>query len=141
LIAYLAETRERWSDRGAATVFSFALNEPAQVKLQFTQTRTGRVVGDTCVVSSSRGLGDAACTYAMAIGSLTLGGHAGENRFVFDGRISRTHLLHPGRYELTVTADAGAATSAAPRHLHFTIVGATVGATRDVADEAGAARF
>jgi hypothetical protein len=55
-------------------------------------------------------------------GVLVLGGHAGADRVGFQGRISRTKRLTPGRYTAVITAINGAGQRSAPRTLTFTIL-------------------
>jgi hypothetical protein len=48
--------------------------------------------------------------------------HAGTNRVRFQGRVSPTNKLKPGRYALVITASKGSGQQSAPRSLSFTIV-------------------
>jgi hypothetical protein len=50
-------------------------------------------------------------------GSLSFSATAGAHRLFFDGRISARKTLRPGRYELTVTANADGVVSAASKLL------------------------
>jgi hypothetical protein len=83
------------------TAFSFTLNEPAEVRLAFVQTMVGRVV---------------------TRGKLKVPGHTGANRVFFDGRISASKELEPGRYTLVITATSAAGQRSRPRSISFTIV-------------------
>jgi hypothetical protein len=83
------------------TIFRFDLNEQATVTFTFTERVSGRKRG-------KRG--------SRTAGTLTLTGRAGANKVTFQGRLSRSKKLKPGRYTVTVTAP-----SAKPRSLTFTI--------------------
>ncbi len=83
------------------TTFSFSLNEQATVTFSFTQRLRGRTV---------------------TAGGLTFTGHSGTNRVKFQGRVSSTKKLKPGRYTLVITATDSAGVHSAPRSLSFTIV-------------------
>jgi len=103
------------------TTFSFTLNEAATTHLSFTRATDGRSVGGRCVAQTKRNRGKRACRRTITAGALTLQGHAGSDRVRFEGRVSATGRLTPGRYTLTLSATAGGLTSA-PRSLTFTIV-------------------
>jgi hypothetical protein len=83
------------------TTFSFSLNEQATVTFSFTQRVKGRTV---------------------TAGGLTFTGHSGTNRVKFQGRVSSTKKLRPGRYTLAITATDSAGVRSAPKSLSFTIV-------------------
>jgi hypothetical protein len=48
-------------------------------------------------------------------------GHSGTNKVAFQGRISRSNTLKPGRYTLLISA-ANTAGHSSPQQLTFTIV-------------------
>lgn len=102
------------------TTFSFALNHAARVRFGFAQQLTGRRVSGRCVAQNSANRGHPACRRAALRGRLLLTGHAGINRAVFQGRISRSAKLAVGTYTLVVSAANGAGASQ-PRTLTFTI--------------------
>ncbi len=83
------------------TTFSFSLNEVATVTFSFTHRVKGRTV---------------------TAGGLTFGGHSGTNKVKFQGRLSSTKKLKPGRYTLVITAADSAGVRSAPQSLSFTIV-------------------
>jgi hypothetical protein len=83
------------------TVFSFSLNEQATVKFSFAR-RAGR--------------------RTVPAGGLRFPGHGGTNRVAFQGRISPSKRLSPGRYTLAITATNSAGVRSVPRSLSFTIV-------------------
>jgi hypothetical protein len=103
------------------TTISFALNVPAQVTARFTQTAAGRLVGRSCVAPSRRNARRRHCSRTLARGTLSLPGHAGVNRVIFQGKVTRSRRLAPGRYTLTVMA-ANSAGSSTPSSLAFTIL-------------------
>jgi hypothetical protein len=49
-------------------------------------------------------------------------GHAGTNKVRFQGRLSRTKKLQPGRYTLTITAIDSAGNRSNAKTTSFTIV-------------------
>jgi len=55
-------------------------------------------------------------------GGLTFTGHSGTNKVKFQGRVSATKKLKPGRYTLVITATDSAGARSSPESLSFTIV-------------------
>ena len=84
--------------RPVGTTFSFRLDQPAKVTLAFTRKGSRKAAG-TIVVAARKGA----------------------NRVRFQGRLTRTRTLGPGRYTLEVGAANAAGRRAVPRHLTFTI--------------------
>ena len=58
----------------------------------------------------------------MIAGTLRFRAHAGANKVRFQGRISRTRKLKPGRYTLVITATSTTGPQSTPKTLTFTIV-------------------
>jgi 6-phosphogluconolactonase (cycloisomerase 2 family) len=104
------------------TTFGFTLNEAASVRLTFTQTVAGRRVGHRCVTQMQSNRRKPKCTRTTIAGTLTLAAHAGANRLRFEGRLSRTRRLRPGRYRATITAINPVGQRAVASPLSFTIV-------------------
>ena len=104
------------------TTFSFTLNTPATVKLVFSQTVAGRKVGHKCVAPTHFNRHKHTCTRVITAGSLTFTNtHAGLNKIAFQGRLSHSKKLKPGRYALKLTAtNASGHTTSKP--ITFTIV-------------------
>lgn len=102
------------------TTFSFSLNEPARVSLTFTRALSGRSVKGRCVAETKKNGRGHACTREAIDGRLAFTGHAGINKVSFQGSISRSSKLAPGRYTLAIAATA-ALTSSKPATLSFTI--------------------
>lgn len=107
------------------TQFTFALNESANVALTFDHRGRGFEIGGHCVTSGAKLRG--ANTYAESCTSsmkavLLFKGHAGSNRVAFQGRLSKSIRLRPGRYTVAFNASepSGAPSQAGP--LSFTIV-------------------
>jgi len=86
------------------TTFTFKLNTKAEVRLAFAAPKKSR-----------RGK-------RAAVAMLSFNGHPGTNRVAFQGRISSTKKLRPGRYTVAITATNSAGLRSAPRSLSFTIV-------------------
>lgn len=93
------------------STFSFALNEQATIRFAFARWVVGRSVGGKCVAKTSRNTRDKRCTHTVIAGSLWFTGHAGTNSVLFQGRVSSSNLLKPGRYSLAITATSSAGTS------------------------------
>ena len=108
VISRVRESAKRWREAKSAgrrlplgTTFSFTLNERATITFRFTK-------------STPR---------ASVAGTLVFAAHAGANTLFFDGRISRTRRLGPGRYTLVITARNAGGHRSASRSLRFVIVG------------------
>ena len=96
------------------TVFSFSLTRPATLTLSFTRQVKGRKVGSKCVAATKGRVRRPSCTRGLAAGSLNLAAKAaGGQRVVFQGRLSASKTLAPGRYALVVKASADGQTAAA----------------------------
>ncbi len=102
------------------TTFSFSLNEPASVELEFTESLSGRKVGKSCVAQTKKNAHKHRCTRTVIAGTLTFSAHAGVNKVHFDGLVSAHKKLEPGTYTLLVTATASGKQSTTSS-LHFTI--------------------
>ena len=130
----LLESATRWREGNAlpqiakkpklpvGTTFRFALNEPAAVKLVFTQQSSGRKVAGRCVPPTRRNKHKRRCTRTVTVATLSLQGHAGNNSVRFQGRVSRHKKLRPGRYTLTITATDASGLHTTPQSVSFTIV-------------------
>ena len=103
------------------TTFSFSLNQQARVTFRFTRQLTGRRVGRKCLATTNRNRRHRHCRRTVSAGTLPFAGHSGVNKVSFQGRLSRSKRLAPGRYTLTITASNATGTSA-PTSLVFTIV-------------------
>jgi hypothetical protein len=117
----LARISKRARRLPIGTTFSFALDAQAAVSLSFTQRLTGREVGHKCVAKSRKNTKRKTCTRTVTVGRLSFTGHSATNKVVFQGRISRSKTLKPGRYTLIITATNSSGASA-PQKLSFTIV-------------------
>jgi len=104
------------------STFSFTLNEQASVSFSFTQRVAGRKVGHTCVTKTRKNAKRKPCKRTVTVGRLSFTGHIGTNKVVFQGRVSRSKKLKPGRYTLVITATNSAAQHSSPESLSFTIV-------------------
>ena len=104
------------------TVFSLVLDEQAIVSFSFTQRVPGREVGRECVTKSRKNAKRARCARSVTVGTLSFAGHSGTNKVVFQGRVSRSEKLKPGRYTLVITSTSSAGLHSIPVSLSFTIV-------------------
>jgi hypothetical protein len=113
--------RERRKSR-AGTTFALWLNEQATVGFNFLRHINGRMVGRRCLVRTPRNAGYRACSRAVITGALSFPGHRGMNTVGFQGLVSHSKKLEPGRYTLVITATNAAGQSSSPKSLNFTIV-------------------
>jgi hypothetical protein len=118
----LAEISRKKRKPPVGTAFSFSLNEQASVSFAFTQRVAGRHVGHSCVAKNRKNARRRSCTRTVTAGVLSFAAHAGTNKVSFQGRISRSQKLKPGRYTLVITAMNAAGARSAPASLSFTIV-------------------
>jgi hypothetical protein len=86
------------------TTISFRLSEPATATVEFSQPKSGRKVARRCVRRTRGNKRKPHCTIHKVRGILSANAHAGINKVGFQGRLSRSKKLNPGRYTLTVTA-------------------------------------
>jgi hypothetical protein len=104
------------------TTFTFTLNTAASVNLVFTQTVPGSRVAGRCVALIKRAKRGHTCKRTVTAGTLTFpNAHPGIDRIAFQGSLSRSKRLRPGRYTLTVAA-ANPSGRAVGQRLTFTIV-------------------
>jgi streptogramin lyase len=104
------------------TTFSFTLNQSARVSIAFTQGLSGRKLKGRCVPQAKKKIRRLGCTRILRKGTLTVTAHAGKNKVSFQGRISRSKKLKPGRYVATISATSPAGQRASARPLRFAIV-------------------
>jgi hypothetical protein len=102
------------------TTFSFSLNEQAGIRFTFTQSVRLKVKGK-CVAHTKKNRSRPVCKHIVIAGTLSFTGHSGTNKVNFQGRISRSKKLKPGRYTLVITASNSVGYSS-PQSLTFTIV-------------------
>jgi uncharacterized repeat protein (TIGR01451 family) len=118
----LAQISRRKTEPRVGTTFSFTLNEQASVSFSFTQRVGGRNVKGKCLAQTKRNRNRIACKHTITRGTLFFIGHQGTNRVVFEGRISPSKKLKPGRYTVVITAINYAGVRSAPESLTFIIV-------------------
>jgi DNA-binding beta-propeller fold protein YncE len=117
----LAQISRRRKRPPVGTTFSFTLNEQAAVTFSFAQNVAGRKLGHKCVAKTHKKANHEVCKRSVTAGSLSFTGHSGTNKVIFQGRVSLTKKLKPGRYTLIVEATNSAGRST-PARLTFTIV-------------------
>jgi hypothetical protein len=115
-------SRRRKPKPPVGTTFSFNLNEQARVTFAFTQQLPGRKVRGKCVAPNKHNRHKRACKRTVTRGTLAFTGHPGTNKVFFDGRLSPSKRLKPGRYTLTITATNAVGQHSRPQKLTFTIV-------------------
>ncbi len=132
-VADAAQSRSIWSEGNklatfsrkkkppVGTTFSFILNEQARVSFAFTQPVGGRKVKGSCVAQTKKNRHNPFCKRTVTRATLSFTGHGATNKVVFQGRVSRSKKLTPGRYTLIITATNSAGARSAPKSLSFTI--------------------
>jgi DNA-binding beta-propeller fold protein YncE len=104
------------------TTFSFSLNEFATVSFAFTHQIGGRRVGRHCVTQTGRNRHRPACRRNVTAATMSFPLHPGRNKLVFQGRVTHSRTLRPGRYTLIMTATNSAGAKSNRVSLTFTIV-------------------
>jgi hypothetical protein len=104
------------------TIFSFTLNMPATARFDFTQRVSGRRDARKCVAQTKRNRRRAKCKRTVTVASMSFAAHTAANTLRFQGRLSPTRKLKPGRYTLIITATSSSGGHSAPQPLSFTIV-------------------
>ena len=92
------------------------------MSFSFTQRVTGREVGHNCVAKNKANAKRKACKRTVTAGMLAFTGHHSTNKVIFQGRISPSEKLKPGRYTLVITATNAGGQRSSPARLTFTIV-------------------
>ena len=88
----------------------------------FNKRIGGRRVKGKCAVPTKTNRHHRVCERTVQRGTLSFAGHAGPNTVIFQGRISRSKKLRPGRYMLVLTATNSAGARSAAKSLSFEIV-------------------
>jgi hypothetical protein len=104
------------------TTISFKLSAAARATLTFSQPKTGRRVRGRCRPLTPANRRNPRCTIPNVRGNVSLLAHAATNRVHFEGRLSRSRKLTPGRYTLTIRATDSAGHRSAARSTTLTIV-------------------
>jgi hypothetical protein len=127
VIGMVSQSASAWREHGGGsrvgTTFSISLNEPATIGLSFIRNLSGRIVGRKCVAATGRNAGHKACDDTVDAGLMSFAGNQGVNMIGFQGLLSHSRRLAPGRYTLMVTATNAAGQHSSPTALAFRIVG------------------
>jgi streptogramin lyase len=86
------------------TTIRWRVNEQSRSTLSFSRLVTGRRVGRRCLANTRARRSRPRCTRKLSPKRLTYTTAPGLRRLRFDGRLSRTRRLSPGRYELAIQA-------------------------------------
>jgi virginiamycin B lyase len=105
------------------TVISFRLSAAASARFTFAKRTSGRRVGGHCVKVTKKNRKRAHCTRLVSKGGFSRKAAAGKNRLRFEGRLSKSKRLSPGRYRLTLRATDAAHKRSNARRASFTIAG------------------
>ncbi|MFA9270092.1 MAG: hypothetical protein ACEQSX_04945 [Baekduiaceae bacterium] len=102
----------------------FSITKPATVRFRFAKGTVGRKVGSSCVKRTRQNASKKRCVYYTAVpGSFTVKpAAAGDHRVRFQGRITATRSLQPGRYRVTATATGADGKAATPVKATFSII-------------------
>jgi PKD domain len=122
-ISAASQSVSTWRESGKSpvgTTFSVSLNEQATVSFSFLQGVNGRMVSHRCVGKPAKGIKRGRCVRTAVAGTISFVGHRGKNTVAFQGRVSRSDVLKPGRYQFVAAASNSAGTSK-PKYLYFTI--------------------
>lgn len=103
------------------TTFSFTLDQPAIARFVFTQQVGGRSVKGRCVAQTKSSRRKRSCKRTVTRGTLSFAAHAGLNKLAFQGLLTRSKKLPPGRYTVLISATNPAGRRSAARSLRFTI--------------------
>jgi hypothetical protein len=106
----------------AGTVFSFALSQPARIIFKFTKTVRGRRSGRRCLAVTGHRRPDRRCLRTIVLGTLSSSRTQGRDKLSFDGRLSPTHTLGPGRYTVLTMAINATGERSQQHSLTFTIL-------------------
>jgi hypothetical protein len=104
------------------TTFSFTLDQQARVSFTFSELLSGRKAKGRCVAHTSKALRGRACRRKVMRGAIFFNAHAGLDKVVFQGHMSRSRSLPTGRYQLQIVARNSAKQRSQPVTLSFTIV-------------------
>ena len=117
-IGSAAQSHERWREPRnpklatfskkqppVGTTFRFLLGGSARVRLEFMRSEPGRRVHGKCLARTNGNKRDHACARTVPRGSFSFAGHAGLNTVRFQGRVSTSIKLKPGKYILVITAN------------------------------------
>jgi hypothetical protein len=121
-LAHTSARRKSRKKLPVGTTFSFSLNEHANVSFAFTQRVAGQKVKGKCVAKTRKNRMKPSCERTVTQGTLSFTGHTGTNGVSFQGRISASKRLRPGRYTLLITATDAAGQRSQTQSLSFTIV-------------------
>jgi hypothetical protein len=104
------------------TTISFRLSEAARATLVFERAKPGRKVGRKCVKPAAANRKRKKCTRFVSAGRISHSANAGLNRVRFQGKLTGSRKLAPGRYRVVVRARDAAGNSSKKNGPTFTIV-------------------
>ncbi len=79
------------------TTFSFTLDQAASARFVFAQQVGGRSVKGRCVAPTKTNRRKRACKRTIKRGTLSFAAHSGLNKLAFQGLLTRSKKLPPGR--------------------------------------------
>jgi hypothetical protein len=121
-LAHISANGTRKKKLPLGTTFSFTLNQQARVGFAVTQQVAGHKVKGKCLATTRKNRKKPSCKRTVTQGTLSFTGHTGTDKVSFQGRISASKKLRPGRYTLVITATNAAGQHSTPKQLSFTIV-------------------
>jgi hypothetical protein len=105
----------------AGTTISFSLSEAATVTFSFEREKPGRLKAGDCLAPTHARRHLHACTRDTPAGSFSLPLPAGASRISFAGVLATSTKLAPGKYGLTLVAQASSGPASAPVQASFTL--------------------
>jgi PKD domain len=107
-----------------ATMISFALSQPATVRLSFEEAEPGVITRHKCSAASKTHSKGRRCTRYVAVShGVSRAAPAGKQSIVFDGVLDGGGRLSPGSYRLSLLASGAAGRATAAQHPTFTLLG------------------
>jgi hypothetical protein len=118
-----ADKKKHKKKAPVGTTFSFTLNTPSAVSLNFTESAKGRKgKGGKCVAQTKHNKHKRSCKRTIQVGTLTFANAAaGTDSISFAGKIPGHRKLKAGRYRVTIEASNSSGHSTTST-LNFTIV-------------------
>jgi hypothetical protein len=105
------------------TTVSFSVSEASRTRFTFSKLASGRKVGKRCLPATKRRAHRKRCTRAITVTpSLVFSTSAGSHKLAFQGRLSRTKRLRPGKYRLTVVSTDPSGNASKPQSTTFTLL-------------------
>ncbi len=123
-LARLTGLRRRFPRFPIGTTIRWRVNEQSRSTLSFSRLVTGRRVGRRCLANTRARRFRPRCTRKLSAKRIAYTTAPGLRRLRFEGRLSRTRRLSPGRYELAIQAVDAAGNRSRTVGKRFTLLAA-----------------